>query len=71
MGNGAKSLAERVDGELPEGIAALSAERRQWLSDALGEARREQGRELQAAAEDSLRFVPRLLRGPVRKAVGL
>lgn len=71
MGNEAKSLAERVDGVLPAGIAALSAERQQWLSDALGDARREQGRELQTAAEDSLRFVPRLLRGPVRKAVGL
>jgi hypothetical protein len=68
---GAKSLAERVDGELPAGIAALSPEHQQWLADALGEAHREQGRELQAAAEESLRFVPRLLRGPVRKAVGL
>jgi hypothetical protein len=68
---GAKPLTERVDGELPDGIAALGAEHQQVLADAIGEALREQGRELQQAAESSLNYVPRLLRGPVRKAVGL
>lgn len=64
-------LADRVDGDLPAGIAALSAEHRQLLADAIGDARRNQGEELAAAAENSLNYVPRLLRGPVRKAVGL
>jgi len=65
-----KSLTERV-GELPAGIAALSAEHQQLLADAIGEARRQQGQDLAAAAEGSLNHVPKLLRGPVRKAVGL
>lgn len=67
----AKSLAERIDGELPAGIAALSAEHQQQLADALAGARRQQGHELAEAAEGGLRYVPKLLRGPVRKAVGL
>lgn len=68
---GAKPLSERVDGELPAGIAALTEGDRQVLSDAIGDALRSQGDELAAAAENSLNYVPRLLRGPVRKAVGL
>ncbi|MGH3432149.1 MAG: hypothetical protein ACRDQB_04865 [Thermocrispum sp.] len=64
-------LTERVDGPLPAGVAALSDEHRQLLADAIGAARREQGLELAAAAENSLTYIPRLLRGPVRKAVGL
>lgn len=67
----AKALTERVNGDLPDGIAALSAEHRQFLADALGDARRRQGEELAAATDNSLSHVPKLLRGPVRKAVGL
>ncbi|MFO7191651.1 MULTISPECIES: hypothetical protein [Thermocrispum] len=66
-----KPLDQRVKGGLPAGIAALSEEHQQLLSDAIGAARREQAEALAAAAEDSLRHIPRLLRGPVRKAVGL
>ncbi|WP_028852320.1 hypothetical protein [Thermocrispum municipale] len=68
---GRKPLTERVDGDLPAGIAALSEEHRQLLADAIGAARREQAEALAAAAENSLNHIPRLLRGPVRKAVGL
>lgn len=72
MGNDAvKTLADRISGDLPAGIAALSEQHQQLLADALVEARRRQGAELAAAADASLKYVPKLLRGPVRKAVGL
>jgi hypothetical protein len=71
MRNQAKTLAERVNGELPAGIAALSQRDQQALADALGDALGQQARELAAAAEGALAYVPKLLRGPVRKAVGL
>lgn len=69
--NARRTLRERVDGPLPDGIAALSPDEQQLLADALGDARREQGKELAAAANGALEYVPRLLRGPVRKVVGL
>lgn len=71
MSHDAKTLQQRLTGEPPAGIAALPAEDQQRLADAIGAARRRQGTALAAAAEESLRYVPKLLRGPVRKAVGL
>ncbi|MPY84008.1 MAG: hypothetical protein GEV00_11950 [Actinophytocola sp.] len=71
MATARRTLGERVTGELPDGIAALGEDDQQYLADALGAAKRSQREELAAAAEDSLRYVPKLLRGPVRKAVGL
>ncbi|WP_034274858.1 hypothetical protein [Haloechinothrix halophila] len=72
MSNDARrTLTERVTGNLPEGIAALSEDDKQFLADALGNAKRAQRAELAAATEESLGYVPKLLRRPVRKAVGL
>ncbi|GAA5108802.1 hypothetical protein [Haloechinothrix salitolerans] len=72
MSNDARrTLTERVTGDLPEGIAALGDTERQFLANAIGDAKRAQRAELAAAAEESLGYVPKLLRGPVRKAVGL
>lgn len=72
MGNRAdRSLADRVSGDLPAGIAALRDEHQTELADAIGAARRRQGEELAEAAEAALDYVPKLLRRPVRKAVGL
>lgn len=72
MGDGAdKSLADRVSGELPAGIARLRAEHQQELADAIGAARKRQGEDLAEAAEGALKYVPKLLRGQVRRAVGL
>lgn len=70
MGIDAKTLAERITGELPAGIAALSVVHQQFLADAIGATLRQQGQELDAAAENGLRLVPRVLRNSVRKAVG-
>lgn len=72
MGNRAdRPLADRVSGDLPAGIAALREEHQMELSDAIGAARKRQGEELAEAAEAALNYVPMLLRGSVRKAVGL
>lgn len=72
MGNDTgKTLAERISGELPAGIAALDETHRQFLADAIGTAKRRQSEDLAAATEESLQYVPKLLRRPVRKAVGL
>ncbi|MQA62238.1 MAG: hypothetical protein GEU86_12215 [Actinophytocola sp.] len=54
-----------------DSIAALDETHRQFLADALGTAKRRQSEDLAAATEGSLQYVPKLLRGPVRRAVGL
>ncbi|MGH3947796.1 MAG: hypothetical protein ACRDSE_01530 [Pseudonocardiaceae bacterium] len=72
MGNDATSaLADQIAGTLPAGIAGLKPEHRRMLADLIAEARRRQGTNLAAATEESVKIVPALLRGPVRKAVGL
>ncbi|WP_116046465.1 hypothetical protein [Amycolatopsis palatopharyngis] len=66
-----RGLAEQLGGPLPDGIETLDDANKQVLAEALREARRQQAAALSAAAEDSLKYVPALLRGAVRKAVGL
>jgi hypothetical protein len=65
-----RTLAGQLGG-LPEAVAALPDEYQQDLADALHEARRRQAIALAKAANESLRYVPALLRPAVRKAVGL
>lgn len=67
----ARSLAEQLDGPLPPGIAALDDVAKADLADALRDARRRQTAALAKAGEDGLSYVPALLRGAVRKVVGL
>jgi len=66
-----RTLAEQLGGSLPEGIEALEDHERRDLADALRDARRRQAKALAEAGEEGLRYVPALLRGAVRKAVGL
>ncbi|MEV4148099.1 hypothetical protein AB0J40_30840 [Amycolatopsis sp. NPDC049691] len=66
-----RTLAEQLGGTLPGGIEALEEHERQDLADALRDARRRQAKALAEAGEEGLRYVPALLRGAVRKAVGL
>jgi hypothetical protein len=66
-----RSLAEQLGGALPEGIEALQEHEKQDLADALREARRRQTAEIAVAGEEALKFVPGVLRGAIRKAVGL
>ncbi|WP_235999414.1 hypothetical protein [Qaidamihabitans albus] len=66
-----RTLAEQLGGALPEGIEALDEEHKRLLGDLLRDRRRRQAAALSAAAEGSLAYVPFVLRGAVRRAVGL
>lgn len=66
-----RGLAEQLEGPLPAGIAALDESHQRDLADALRDARHQQAAALASASEEALGFVPPLLRGAVRKAVGL
>ncbi|MEV6138420.1 hypothetical protein AB0L63_20635 [Nocardia sp. NPDC051990] len=65
------TLAELIPDELPPGIAALSPEHQAELAQAIEAAGWRQIGELRDAAAGMLDFLPRLLRGPVKKAAGL
>jgi len=54
-------------GSVPEGLDELSEDDLASLAGALRVARRRQSQELEAAIEDALEIVPRLLRGTIRK----
>jgi HEAT repeat protein len=66
-----RTLAEQLGGPLPEGIEALPEEQKRDLAEVLRDARRRQAKALGEAGEEGLRYVPALLRGAVRKVVGL
>lgn len=66
-----RTLAEQLGEPLPGGIEALDDEQKRLIGDLLRAARRRQAAALTTAAEESLEYVPFLLRGAVRKAVGL
>ena len=65
-----RTLADQLGG-LPASVAALPETHQRDLADALHEARRRQATALSKAGEESLRFVPALLRPAIRRAVGL
>ncbi|WP_433755283.1 hypothetical protein [Nocardia sp. CA-135398] len=65
------TLAELISDDLPPGIAALSPEHQAELAQAVVDARWREADELKAAAFGMLDFLPRFLRGPVKKAAGL
>lgn len=54
---------------LPPGLAALSDQQHARLVDAIEDARTRQARALAKATEHGLDFIPRLLRGPVKKVL--
>ena len=64
----------RLEAELgsgaPLGLQALAAHELEHLAGSIAQTRRRQAQAIAAAGERSLRFVPRLLRGPIRKALG-
>ena len=66
-----RTLAEQLGGPLPEGIESLPEEHKRDLAEALRDARHRQAKALGEAGEEGLRYVPALLRGAVRKVVGL
>lgn len=61
------TLERELGGPVPDGVEALSAAQLATLADLLASAKKRQAQELTEGVEDSLNFVPRLMRGPVRK----
>ncbi|WP_028008772.1 hypothetical protein [Solimonas flava] len=55
----------------PDALAALDAASLQQLADALRDARRRQRAQMAAATDSALLHVPLLLRGAVRKILGI
>jgi hypothetical protein len=63
-------LQQELKARPPVGLGVLSAHELEHLAGAIAAARHRQAAAIAAAGEHGLRFVPRLLRGPVRKAFG-
>lgn len=56
--------------EVPDGVAALGDDAVQRVHDLVRAAERGQAQELRRSLDDTLRIVPRPLRGIVKKIVG-
>jgi hypothetical protein len=67
MATAVDTLEQELGARLPEGLDVLSAKELTALAGLLRDAKKRQARELADGVEDSLNFVPRLMRGPVRK----
>jgi hypothetical protein len=68
--SGLAAVEAQIGSEPPAGLTRLSDEELNDLATAIRDARRRQAAEIEAAAERALGYVPRLLRGPLRKVVG-
>lgn len=65
--SGARELEAELGGRAPEGLESLGQNEQRAFADVLRDAKAHQSRELEAALEQSLGVVPRLLRGTIRK----
>ena len=63
-------LARELRAPVPSSVAALDSEDVAHLAGLIADARHRQAAEIAAAADRSLSFIPRLLRGPLRKVLG-
>lgn len=64
------ALEAQLGSKPPAGLARLDTGELHDLTEAVREARRRQAAEIDAVADRALGFVPRVLRGPIRKIVG-
>jgi hypothetical protein len=64
-------LRDELGGELPAGLGALDDREVRDLAGALRDARTRQSAALAAATRQMLGHVPWLLRGPVRRVLGV
>ena len=71
MNHGLHAMQEALDGQPPVGFEDLPEDSLSHLALLIGQARESHAQELWRATEESLRFIPRLLRPAVRKIVGL
>ncbi len=62
-------LAVEYGEPLPPGLAALTSEQRQLIADAIEATRVRQAEALAEATENGLSFVPKLMRGAVKKVL--
>jgi len=69
-GDPVAALAQELRGPVPDAVARLEPGELTHLAGLIADARHRQAAEIAAAAERGLSFVPRLLRGPLRKALG-
>lgn len=69
MGDGAQRLRDQLRADPPGGVARLSAEDLGDLAEAIGAARARQAAALEEAGEQAFGYVPRLLRGPIRRII--
>ena len=60
-------LEGELGGQVPDGFTQLTDEQLLVLADLLQDAKARGQEELREGVEDSLNFVPRLMRGSVRK----
>lgn len=63
-------LARELRANPPAGLGSLDAEQLLDLAQSVRAARQRQAAQLQAAGENALRFIPRPLRGALRRAAG-
>lgn len=69
--DGYADLTEALDGLEPTGFEDLGDQRLHELADEVRATLQRHRTELQAASEESLRFIPRMARPAVRRIVGL
>ena len=65
-----QELEAKLGGNLPTSLGSLSAEELRDLAEAIDSARHRQARSLHEASENAWGYIPRLIRGPIRKIVG-
>ena len=64
------ALEAQLGSQPPAGVARLDAEEVADLTSAIRDARRRQAAEIEGVGDRALSFVPRMLRGPIRRIVG-
>jgi hypothetical protein len=62
-----RALEDALGGRPPAGLEALTDAQLRAFTDLLRETKQRQSRGLEAAVEQALEIVPRMVRGPVRK----
>lgn len=67
--DGLAELEAQLHAAPPAGLARLAGADLEHLAAAIREARTRQAAELDAAGEHAFRYIPRLLRGPIRRVL--
>jgi hypothetical protein len=67
--HGLRELQAQLRATPAAGLARLSDAQLGELARAVRDARRRQAAELEAAADQALRHIPKLLRGPIRRVM--